>query len=86
MRDAQRELFLLNAQRASQQRLVLGIQTRILHCVEEHKDENVVGCPACFGNLLAEKYDHPLIRKFLTENGVNANGYFENAFSEEDLK
>ena len=37
MREAQGELFLLNAQRASQQRTILGLQTRILHHVEEHE-------------------------------------------------
>lgn len=86
MRYAQDDLFLLNEQRASQQRLIIGFQSRILHYVEEHEDKYVVGCPACFGNLLVEKYDHPLIRKFLTENGVDADLYFENVFSEEDLK
>ena len=86
MRHSQDDLFLLNAQRASQQRLIIGLQSRILHYTEDHGDEDILGCPACFGNLLVEKYDHPLIRKFLTENGVDADSYFENKFSEEDLK
>jgi len=33
-----------------------------------------------------EKYDHELIRKFLRENGVNAQQYMEGELSEEDLK
>ena len=77
MRLSQREMFLLNAQRASQQRLIMGLETRILHHVEKHEDERVIGCPACFKNLLMEKYDHPLIRKFLKENGVNPDAYIE---------
>ena len=86
MREAQGELFLLNAQRASQQRLIMGLQARILHYVEEHGDEKVIGCPACFKNLLMEKYDHELIRKFLRENGINAQEYLDGGISEEDLK
>tara|TARA_R110002110_G_scaffold130344_2_gene310717 strand:+ start:83 stop:397 length:315 start_codon:yes stop_codon:yes gene_type:complete len=70
MREAQGDLFLMNAQRASQQRVILGLETRILHHVEGHGDEEVVGCPLCFDNLMMEKYDHVLIRKFLKENGV----------------
>lgn len=82
MREGQREMFLLNAQRASQQRLIIGLESRILHYVEEHKDEHVVGCPACFKNLMMEKYDHPMIRKFLKENGVDAEAYFSGTFIE----
>ena len=82
MRDGQREMFLLNAQRASQQRLIMGLETRILHYAEKHEDEHVIGCPACFKNLMMEKYDHPLIRKFLEENGVNAEAYFSGTFIE----
>ena len=72
MRDAQEELFLLNAQRASQQKLIMGLEVRILHYVEGHEDEQVTMCPACFKNLVMEKYDHPMIRKFLKENEANA--------------
>ena len=82
MREAQGELFLLNAQRASQQRTILGLQTRILHHVEEHEDESMIGCPACFKNLMMEKYDHKLIRKFLEENGVNPQNYLEGVYKE----
>ena len=77
MREAQAELFLLNAQRASQQRLILGMETRILHHVEGHGDEKVIGCPACFKNLMMEKYDHPLIREFLRKNGQNPDRYYD---------
>ena len=70
MREAQGDLFLMNSQRASQQRVIMGLETRILHHVEGHEDEKVVGCPLCFDNLMMEKYDHALIRKFLKENGV----------------
>ena len=82
MRQAQNELFLLNAQRASQQRLIMGLQTRTLHYVEGHEDETVIGCPACFKNLLMEKYDHPMIRQFLLENNVNPNDYLDGVYSE----
>ena len=82
MREGQREMFLLNAQRASQQRLIIGLETRILHYVENHGDEHVIGCPACFKNLMMEKYDHPMIRKFLKENGVDAEAYFSGTFIE----
>ena len=86
MRIGQRELFLLNAQRASQQRLVLGLQTRILHHAEKHGDEKIIGCPLCFKNLMMEGYDHKLIRKFLSENGVGPEGYFDGVYDEEDAK
>ena len=87
MREAQGELFLLNAQRASQQRTIMGIQVRILHYAEGHNEEERFGaCPLCFKNMLMEKYDHELIRKFLRENGVNAQGYMDGELSEEDLK
>jgi len=82
MREGQREMFLLNAQRASQQRLIMGLEVRILHYVENHADEHVVGCPLCFKNLMMEKYDHPMIRKFLKENGVNPEDYFSGTFIE----
>ena len=83
MREGQRELFLLNAQRASQQRLIMGLQVRILHYSEEHGDEKVIGCPLCFKNLMMEGYDHKLIRKFLSENGVNADDYMEGVYIED---
>ena len=75
MREGQRELFLMNAQRASQQRLIMGLQVRILHYTEKHTDERTVGCPLCFKNLVMEKYDHELIRKFLRENNISSNDY-----------
>ena len=77
MRLAQRELFLLNAQRASQQRLIMGLETRILHYAEDHTDEQVIGCPACFKNLLMERYDHKMIRKFLKENSIDPERYLD---------
>ena len=87
MREAQGELFLLNAQRASNQHTIMGLQVRILHYVEGHDKEETVGmCPLCFKNMLLEKYDHELIRKFLRENGINAQSYFDGELSEEDLK
>ena len=82
MRQAQGELFLLNSQRASQQRVILGLQTRILHHVEKHENETMIGCPACFKNLMMEKYDHELIRKFLEENGVDPQTYLEGVYTE----
>jgi len=75
MREAQNDLFLLNAQRASNQKTILGLQTRILHYVEGHEGHNTVGCTACFKNLVAERYDHELIRQFLTENGIDPVEY-----------
>ena len=86
MREAQRETFLLNAQRASQQRVILGLQTRILHHVEGHEDETVIGCPACFKNLMMEKYDHDLIRKFLLENGVTPEKFYDGVYDEEEIQ
>lgn len=86
MREGQREMFLLNAQRASQQRLIMGLEIRILHYAEKHEDEKVIGCPLCFKNLMMEGYDHKLIRKFLSENGVNPEGYFDGVYDEEDAK
>jgi hypothetical protein len=83
MREGQRELFLMNAQRASQQRLIMGLQVRILHYSEEHGDEKIIGCPLCFKNLMLESYDHKLIRKFLSENGVNAEDHMEGIYTEE---
>jgi hypothetical protein len=83
MRDAQNDLFVLNAQRASNQRTILGLEARILHYVEGHEGNRTVGCTMCFKNLLAEKYDHDLIRKFLTENGVDPIEYLTNS---EDVK
>jgi hypothetical protein len=74
MRLSQREMFLLNAQRASQQRVILGLQTRILHYSAKHEGDQVVGCPLCFINLMAEGYDHELITKFLSENPKPRNG------------
>jgi len=86
-REAQEDLFLLNAQRASNQRTIMGLQVRILHYAERHSEEEPFGtCPLCFKNMLLEKYDHELIRKFLRENGINAQSYFDGELSEEDLK
>ena len=85
MRLSQREMFLLNAQRASQQRLIMGLETRILHNVEDHEDKGVIGCPACFKNLMMEKYDHKLIRKFLDENGVDPRKYFDGVLDESEV-
>ena len=56
-REAQENLFLLNAQRASNQRAIMGIQVRILHYVEGHNEEEPFGtCPLCFKNMLLERY------------------------------
>ena len=77
MREGQRELFLMNAQRASQQRLIMGLETRILHYAEEHGGDTTIGCPLCFKNLLMERFDHKLIRKFLEENGINSGEYMD---------
>lgn len=79
MREAQNDLFVLNAQRASNQKTILGLQTRILHYVEGHEGKNTAGCSSCFKNLLVEKYDHKLIRQFLTENGVEPIEYLTNS-------
>jgi len=79
-REMHRELYLLNMQRASQQRLIMGLEVRILHNVENHEDRGVVGCPACFKNLMLEKYDHPMIRKFLKENGINPRDYMDGKY------
>ena len=84
-REMHSELYLLNMQRASQQRLIMGLEMRILHYAEEHEEEGSVGCPACFKNLIAEKYDHKLIRKFLEENGVNARDYIDGKILEEPV-
>jgi|TARA_R110000744_G_scaffold4455_2_gene16118 hypothetical protein len=85
-REAQESLFLLNAQRASNQRAIMGIQVRILHYVEGHNEEEPFGaCPLCFKNMLLERYDHELIRKFLKENGIDAQTYLDGELSEEDL-
>jgi hypothetical protein len=75
MREAQNDLFLLNAQRASNQKTILGLQTQILHYVEGHEGRNTAGCTACFKNLVTERYDHELIRKFLVENGIDPIEY-----------
>ena len=82
-REMRRDLYILNMQRASQQRLIMGLEMRILHYSEEHEGEKVVCCPLCFKNLLMERYDHKLIRKFLKENGVNAQDYIDGKISEE---
>ena len=85
-RESQESLFLLNAQRAYNQRAIMGIQVRILHYVEGHNEEEPFGtCPLCFKNMLLEKYDHELIRKFLRENGIDAQSYFDGELSEEEL-
>ena len=70
MREAQAELFLLNAQRASNQRTIMGLQVRILHYEEGHDEAKTSSCPLCFENMLLEKYDHELIGRFLQENGL----------------
>ena len=86
-REAQEDLFVLNAQRASNQRTIMGLQVRILHYVEGHSEEETVGmCPLCFKNMLLERYDHELIRKFLRENGIDAQSYLDGDLSEEDLE
>ena len=86
-REAQEETFLLNAQRASNQRTIMGLQARILHYAEGHDEEHKTSsCPLCFKNMLLERYDHELIRKFLRENGIDAQTYFDGELSEEDLK
>jgi hypothetical protein len=86
MRRAQAETFLLNAQRASNQRTIMGLQVRILHYAEGHEEGHSFGtCPLCFKNMLMEKYDHELIRKFLRENGVDVQGYMDGELSKEDL-
>ena len=87
-RELQGELYLLNLQRASNQRTVMGLETRILHYVEDHEGSGhkMGGCTLCFKNMLMEKYDHELIRKFLRENGVNAQSYMDGELSEEDLR
>jgi len=78
MREAQAELFLLNAQRASNQRTIMGLQVRILHYEEGHGEKAAFGaCSLCFENMLMEKYDHELIRKFLIENGVDLKDFIE---------
>ena len=85
-REAQEEVFLLNTQRASNQRTIMGLQVRILHYVEGHSEDETVGmCPLCFKNMLLERYDHELIRKFLRENGVDAQSYLDGELSEEEL-
>ena len=86
-RESQAELFLLNAQRASNQRTIMGLQVRILHYAEDHESSGhkMGGCPLCFKNMLMEKYDHQLIQKFLAENGVDVQNFLENEFSEENL-
>jgi hypothetical protein len=86
MRRGQEDLFLLNSQRASQQRLIMGLEVRILHHVEGHEDKHTAMCPACFKNLLVEKYDHPLIRKFLKENGQNPDEYYDGVLEESEIK
>jgi hypothetical protein len=35
--------------------------------------------------MILEKYDHELIRKFLRENGIDAQSYLDGELSEEDL-
>ncbi len=64
----------------------MGLQVRILHYSEGHDEENKNGtCPLCFKNMLLERYDHELIRKFLIENGIDAQAYLDGELSEEDL-
>jgi hypothetical protein len=71
-REAQEELFLLNAQRASNQRTIMGLQVRMLHYLEGHDEMGTAACPLCFQNMIIERYDHELITKFLKENGLLA--------------
>ena len=87
-RQAQTELFLINAQRASNQRTIMGLQVRLLHHAEDHegKGHRMGGCPLCFKNMLMEKYDHELIRKFLRENGVDVQGFMDNELDEEEYQ
>jgi len=85
-RKSQEELFLLNTQRASNQRTIMGLQVRILHYAEGHDEEHKTSsCPLCFKNMLLERYDHELIRKFLRENGIDAQTYLDGELSEEEL-
>lgn len=84
MREGQRELFLLNAQRASQQRVIMGLEIRILHYSEKHGDEKIIGCPLCFKNIMMEGYDHKLIRKFLSEN--DPKKHYEGVYGQEDTR
>lgn len=86
-REAQVEIFLLNAQRASNQRTIMGLEIRILHYVEDHESngQKMGGCALCFKNMLMEKYDHELIKKFLRENGVDVQDFMDGKLSEEDL-
>lgn len=76
-REMHRELYLLNLQRASNQRTILGLETRILHYAEEHEGNRTIGCTLCFRNLLMEKFDHKLIHKFLEQNGINSEEYMD---------
>ena len=87
-REMQGELYFLNLQRASSQRTIMGLETRILHYVEDHEGDGhkMGGCPLCFKNMLMEKYDHELIKKFLRENGVDVQGFMDGELTEEDLK
>ena len=86
-RESQEDLFLLNAQRASNQHAIMGIQVRILHYVEGHNEEEPFGtCPLCFKNMLLEKYDHELIRKFLRENGIEIKCYGLNEFPKNTIE
>jgi|TARA_R110002167_G_scaffold277421_1_gene483350 hypothetical protein len=85
-RESQEGLFLLNEQRASNQKTIMGLQVRILHYSEGHSEEEPFGtCPLCFKNMLLERYDHELIRKFLRENGIDAQSYLDGELSEEVL-
>jgi hypothetical protein len=68
-RETQEELLLLNLQRTSNQRTIMGLQVRMLHYLEGHNSIGTAACPLCFENMLLEKYDHELITKFLKENG-----------------
>ena len=64
----------------------MGLQVRILHYVEGHSEEETVGmCPLCFKNMILERYDHELIRKFLRQNGIDAQSYLDGDLSEEEL-
>ena len=76
-RQAQAELFLLNTQRSSNQHTIMGLEVRILHYAEDHEGNGhkMGGCPLCFKNMLMEKYDHELIKKFLRENGVDVQEF-----------
>ena len=84
IRDVQSDFFLLNAQMNSHQRTIIGLECRILHYVEDHETP-YLGCPLCFENLLEERFDHELIRKFLKENDIGPPDFLDSELLDEDL-